>query len=140
MVKTPNAGDNLGAELFGPVQQSDTSFASSPVSNSELEKYIENTLRKDPTLSGTNVRVAVSDDQIKLSGNVAKAKEKLTAGRIAQSFGGNKKLVNQITIGEPATSQTPHGSGAPPKNNPQNHRAAPAMTAQPNGATPPPLR
>jgi osmotically-inducible protein OsmY len=130
----------VGPELSSPAQQGETSFAGSPVPNSELKNFIENSLKKDPTLSGTNVHVAVSEDRIELTGNVAKAKEKQTAERLALSFAGNKKLVNQISIGAPTTSQTPAERRTSPKAKPQDQRTAPSLSAQPNEAVPRPLR
>jgi BON domain-containing protein len=127
-----------GPELPGPAQDAETSLAGSPVSNSELETYIENSLKRDPSLSGTRVRVAVLEDRIELTGNVAKAKEKQTAGRLAQSFAGNKKLVNEISIGAPATSQTPDQGQTSPKAKPQDPRTTPSLNAQPNEAVPRP--
>lgn len=125
-----------GPELPSPAQDAETSLAG-PVPNSELETYIENSLKRDPSLSGTRVRVAVLEDRIELTGNVAKAKEKQTAGRLAQSFAGNKKLVNEISIGAPATSQTPGGQTSP-KAKPQDPRTTPSLSAQPNEAVPRP--
>lgn len=126
-----------GPELPGPAQEAETSLAGGPVPNSELETYIENSLKGDPSLSGARVRVAVLEDRIELTGNVAKAKEKQTAGRLAQSFAGNKKLVNEISIGAPATSQTPGGQTSP-KAKPQDPRTTPSLNAQPNEAVPRP--
>lgn len=137
---TKEQGPGMVSQEPGTSARKNENFTeTSPVSNSDLESYIDNCLKKDPTLSGTSLHVAVSGDRIELSGNVAKAKEKQTAGRIALSFAGNKKLVNQITIGAPAASQTPAAARTPAKGTPENQRAAPSLSAQPDAATPPPM-
>lgn len=69
-----------------------------PTTDADLEAQMQNALNKEPTLSGDTVRASVTANNIQISGSVGSAREKLTAARIAQSYAGNKKLVNHITI------------------------------------------
>jgi hypothetical protein len=71
-------------------------------------------------LSSSNVNVNVTDSTIELSGTVATGKEKQTAERIAQSYAGNRKIVDRITV-------TGNGNASP------TGQAAPV---QPNGSVP----
>lgn len=67
-------------------------------SASELQTQIQSAVRNEPTLASDNVNVSVSSDEIDLSGSVATPKEKLTAQRIAQSYAGNRKVKDQLTV------------------------------------------
>jgi len=106
-----------------------------PISDSDLQSQIQNALSKEPTLSGESVRVSVAEDNIEMSGNVGSAREKLTATRIVQSYAGNKKVVNHLTIGgrSGANSSSPssHGSANPSSNPEPNKGAPPAGSTQP---------
>ena len=74
----------------------------------ELESQIQNALGKDPTLIHDSVRVAVSEEAVELTGNVATSRERLTATRIAQSYAGSKRVVSRITVAaNPQESATP---------------------------------
>jgi osmotically-inducible protein OsmY len=78
----------------------------------ELESQIQNALGKDPTLIHDSVRVAVSQEAVELTGNVATSRERLTATRIAQSYAGSKRVVSRITV-----AASPQDSGTPEKKN-----------------------
>jgi osmotically-inducible protein OsmY len=108
-------------------------------SDAALTTQIQDALSKEPTLSGDSVRVNVTSQGIELSGNVATSREKQTAGRIAQSYGGNKKLINHITITGPRNSgvqlkQTPGISG----NDQPVTTVNPATNPEPNKGSRPP--
>jgi osmotically-inducible protein OsmY len=64
----------------------------------DLQSQIQNALKNEPTLSNDNVNVTVSEDSIDLSGSVATGKEKQTAKRIAQSYAGNRKVKDHLTV------------------------------------------
>ena len=64
----------------------------------QIRSQIENALKNEPTLSSSNVMVNVTDTKIELSGDVASGKDKQTAKRIAQSYAGNRKVVDKITV------------------------------------------
>lgn len=68
----------------------------------ELQGQIQNALKNEPTLANDNISVSVTDTEIDLSGTVASGKEKLTAKRIAQSYAGNRKVKEHLTMsGQP---------------------------------------
>jgi osmotically-inducible protein OsmY len=98
------------------------------VSDPELQSQIQNALTKEPTLAGENVRVSVAEENIEVSGNVATAREKLTATRIVQSYAGNKKVVSHLTVGS-----HPGANSSSPTTNPEPNKGTP-----PAGATQPP--
>jgi hypothetical protein len=85
----------------------------------QLHQRIEAALHSEPTLSGSNLNVNVSDDAIDLSGTVNSSKERLTARRIVQSFAGNRRVRERVTVA---------GGGA--------RNASPNPNAQPNGKEP----
>jgi hypothetical protein len=65
----------------------------------QLHQRIDAALHSEPTLSGSNLTVNVSDDAIDLSGTVNSSKERLTARRIVQSFAGNRRVRERVTVG-----------------------------------------
>jgi osmotically-inducible protein OsmY len=67
-------------------------------STDQMRSQIETALKNEPTLSSSNVMVNVTDTEITLSGTVATGKDKQTAKRIAQSYAGNRKVVDHITV------------------------------------------
>jgi hypothetical protein len=97
------------------VPETPVATANPAISDSDLQSQIQNALSKEPTLAGESVRISVADDNIEMQGNVATAKEKLTATRIVQSYAGNKKVASHVTIsGRPAAN--PASATQPPKN------------------------
>jgi hypothetical protein len=105
------------------------------VSDPELQSQIQNALAKEPTLAGENVRASVAEESIEVSGNVATAREKLTATRIVQSYAGNKKVVSHLAVGghPGANSSSPgtHESTNPSTNPEPNKGTPPAGSTQP---------
>lgn len=74
----------------------------------DVQGRIENAIKAEPTLTGSNVMVNVTGDTVELSGSVPTGKEKQTANRIASSFAGNLKVVDRITVtGRGVNSTTP---------------------------------
>jgi len=118
------------APAAGASTQSSTSASgtsSSPASDqpassdsATLQTTIQDKLKSEPLLSSSNVNVNVTDSTIELSGTVSTGKEKQTAERIAQSYAGNRKVVDRITV---------TGKG----NDSSSGQAAPI---QPNGSVP----
>jgi outer membrane biosynthesis protein TonB len=68
------------------------------LSSAEMQQKIENALRSEPTLSGSNLTVNVTDDTINVTGTVASGKDRTTASRIVQSFGENRKVKEKINV------------------------------------------
>jgi hypothetical protein len=82
------------------------------------------------------VNVNVTEDTIDLSGTVMTGKEKQTAKRIAQSYAGNRKVKDHLTV-------TGRGHGAntgtnPGMNNPDNSTTTnPSSNTGNSGSNPP---
>jgi osmotically-inducible protein OsmY len=104
-----------------------------------LKSTIQDKLKSEPLLSTSNVNVNVTDSTIELSGTVLTGKEKQTAGRIAQSYAGNRKVIDRITVtgkgydssSGQATPVQPNGS-VPTSANPSTPNGNP-----PTNQTPP---
>jgi osmotically-inducible protein OsmY len=62
--------------------------------NSTVQAQIENAIHNDPALGNSHVSILVSDTAIDMSGTVPTSKDRVSATRIAQSFGANRKIVN----------------------------------------------
>lgn len=83
-------------------------------SDDQLQQQIQTALKNDPTLANDNVSVTMAADSITLTGEVASGKEKKTAQRIAESFAGNRKVKNEITVsGKGAGSMSSNPSEKP---------------------------
>jgi osmotically-inducible protein OsmY len=99
----------------GTLPAGDQSASASSTSDSaSLQSTIQDKLKSEPMLSSSSVNVNVTDATIELSGSVATGKEKQTAERIAQSYAGNRKLVNRITVsGNGNNSSSSSGQATP---------------------------
>ncbi|MFB3917996.1 MAG: BON domain-containing protein [Terriglobales bacterium] len=98
----PSTGTAPARQAGGPVssgaEQSAPGVSANAAETSSLQTQINNALQKEPTLANDNVSANVSDSEIELSGTVATGKEKQTARRIAQSYAGNRRVVDRITV------------------------------------------
>src|SRR3954470_13902127 len=81
-----------------PAGDQSASSSSSSSDSASLQSTIQDKLKSEPVLSSSSVNVNVTDATIELSGTVATGKEKQTAERIAQSYAGNRKVVDRITV------------------------------------------
>jgi hypothetical protein len=107
-------------------------------------------------LINDSVNVSVTDTAIDLNGTVGSGKEKITAKRIAQSYAGNRKVTDHLTISARSNTgtTTPDNSNNPPGNmgttSPSStspSSTSPSSTTNPEGnktnppaGTPPPKR
>ena len=124
----------LGA-TFAVAQSSSSSQSGQTASpNATLQSHIADALRNEPTLTDSHLGVNVTDRSIDLTGTVGSSQDKQTAERIAQSFDGNRKLNDKITI-------TGHGhSDMAPDHSAINNGGtgnAPNPAMQPNSSNPP---
>ncbi len=75
--------------------------------------------------------VNVTDSNIELTGNVETGKERATAKRIAQSFAGNRKVVDKLNVlgkgGNPGAN-----SGSSMSNSPSSNSSTGSSTQQGN--------
>lgn len=93
----------------------------------DIQMQIQNALQKEPTLSNDNINVSVSDDAIELNGTVASGKEKQTAKRIAQSYAGNRKVKDHLTLS---------GQGSSDNKNPDSNMSTPPSSNSPTTPDP----
>jgi osmotically-inducible protein OsmY len=101
--------------------QSEQTPGTTTQAGGDLKGQIEAAFKNEPTLTGTNVIVNVTETTVELSGSVPTGKERQTAKRIAQSYAGNRRVEDRMTVS---------GQGNLPENPPQ--------TNQPNQTPPPP--
>jgi hypothetical protein len=110
-------------------------------SSSDLQSQIQNALKNEPTLSSDTVNANVTDSGIDLSGTVATGKEKQTAKRIAQSYAGNRKVTDHLTVsGRSSGTTTPDSnSNNPSGNNPSTGvgNTSPSSTPTPPSSSSP---
>ena len=106
--------------------------------SSDLQTQIRTALRHEPTLANDHINATVSGDTIDLTGTVASGKDRQTALRIAQSFAGNRRVSDHMTVagqgaGSTTGTQPDMGtSGASnPSATPSNPSAAPGSTNNP---------
>jgi Flp pilus assembly secretin CpaC len=87
-----------------------------------VKNDIQTAFRNEPTLTSSGVTVDVSSDTITLNGSVPSQKDRDEAKRIAQSFAGNRKVVDNVKVSgmgssSPDLSSTPNSSTANPSPN-----------------------
>ncbi|MGE5110882.1 MAG: BON domain-containing protein [Acidobacteriaceae bacterium] len=81
--------------------------STNPADSTSLKQQLDQAYQSEPSLSGSNIQVDVTDSQVQLTGSVPSGKEKLTAKRIAQSYAGNRKVADKLTVsGSPASQST----------------------------------
>jgi osmotically-inducible protein OsmY len=68
------------------------------LSAAQVEQQILDKLKSEPDLANTNMRVKVEDESIMLTGTVNTEKQHALALRIAQSYAGQRKIVDKIEI------------------------------------------
>jgi osmotically-inducible protein OsmY len=107
--------------------------------DANLQGDIQNTLDKQPNLAGRGIRVTVTEQQIELTGNVNRSRDKLTAARIALSYGANKKLVNRIAVTGGSGKAPEAGAGAQPGQSPKAQGEQAPATNAPGKVSQPPL-
>lgn len=95
-------------------------FAEDPA----LVSRIEGALRNEGSLAGQSVALRTTAEGLELSGSVETGKQKVTALRIVQSYAGNRKVSDKITVSKPtrrqpanARTQTPQRQQTPPQGN-----------------------
>ena len=133
---TPNAGASSNIES---IENAGT-----------LQGQIQNALQNEPTLRSDSLNVNVTDSTIELSGAVQTGKEKQTADRIANSFAGNRRVRDRITVGKGGSaglnpnsndlgsnptrrSQTPSSQANQNSQNPSNNQNPSANNPAANG-------
>jgi len=70
------------------------------LSASEVEQQIQAKISNEPALANTKVGVKTNDKSVTLTGTVDTEKQHDLALRIAQSFAGDRKIVDKIKVQE----------------------------------------
>ena len=84
-----------------------------------VRQRIESALHSDPTLSGSAFTINVSDDTVEITGLANSGKERTAARRIVQSFAGNLRVKDRITVaGAPPPPSADQPADAVKKNPP----------------------
>lgn len=113
--------------------------ASGSSSSDQVRSDIQTAFRNEPTLTSSNVSVNVSDDSVELNGSAPSAKDRDEAKRIAQSFAGNRRVVDNIKVAGSGADQSSTGNvGAQPDNSSTtgtNPSSSTPSTATPNSGS-----
>ena len=128
---TPTSTGTVGSNPSTTPPDQSTSQGANTVSTGDLQAQIQNALKNEPTLANDNINVSVTDNEIDLSGTVANGKARQTAKRIAQSYAGNRKVKEHLTLsgGQDNVSNPVHNNENP-ASNPDNN-------SKPSGNKPP---
>ena len=68
------------------------------LSASEVEQQIQDKLHREPDLANTQIGVKIDATSVTLTGSVDTARQRDLALRIAQSYAGQRKMVDKIKI------------------------------------------
>ena len=66
--------------------------------SAEIQTQIQNKLATEPLLTSTSVAASVDDKSVVLSGSVENEQQHDLARRIAESYAGNRRIVDKIQI------------------------------------------
>lgn len=127
---TPSSTGTLGSNPSTTPADQPVPQGANTASSSDLQAQIQNALKNEPTLANDNVNVSVTDTEIDLSGTVANGKAKQTAKRIAQSYAGNRRVKEHLTMGGQDNVSNPVHNNENPASNPDS-------STKPSGNKPP---
>jgi osmotically-inducible protein OsmY len=96
--QSTTGGQTNPSTSSGAATQGGLATGGQTVGGSDLQSQIQTALKNESTLANSTINVNVSDTQIELTGTVPTGKEKQTAKRIAQSYAGDRKVVDHITV------------------------------------------
>jgi osmotically-inducible protein OsmY len=68
------------------------------LSTPEVQRQIQQALNSEPALRNSNVGVHVDENSVILTGNVDSEEQHEVALRIAQSYAGDRKIVDKIKL------------------------------------------
>jgi osmotically-inducible protein OsmY len=68
------------------------------LSTPEVQQQIQQGLNSEPTLRNSNVGVHVDENSVVLTGNVTSEEQHDLVLRIAQSYAGDRKIVDKIKL------------------------------------------
>ena len=78
-----------------------------------VRQRIESALANDPNLKGTAFTINVTDDTVEISGVAENGRERTAARRIVQSFAGNLRVRDRITVAGVTPPSADQPSDAP---------------------------
>jgi hypothetical protein len=113
--------------------------AQSSGSSDQVRSDIQTAFRNEPTLTSSNISVNVTDDTVELNGSAPSSKDRDEAKRIAQSFAGNRRVVDNLQVGGgSAADQSSSGNvGAAPGSSTSTTGTTGTSTANPQSTTTP---
>lgn len=102
-----------------------------------VRQRIESALASDPALRGSSFSVNITDDTVEITGVANSGRERTAARRIVQSFSGNLRVKDRITVAgvTPPSADAPDQSRARTATTPSAN-APDAGTPDPNAPTP----
>ncbi len=100
----------VGAQTQSTQGAAGATTGNGTLTGDHLRADIQNALQRDPTLSSCSLTTNVTAEAVELAGTCPTAQEKQTAVRLAQSFAGNRRVVNRITVSGGAQGQSPQAS------------------------------
>jgi hypothetical protein len=92
-----------------------------------VRQRIETALQSDPALKGTAFNLNVTDDTIEITGVANNGRDRTAARRIVQSFAGNLRVKDRITVAGAAPPSTPENA-SPDQGKPKTQAEADADT------------
>jgi osmotically-inducible protein OsmY len=88
--------------------------------SAQLQSQIQQALQNESTLSNASINVNVTEDTIEISGSVPTGKDRQTAKRIAQSFAGNRRVVDHLTVSGKDSKTPTSNPNQNPNTNPKS--------------------
>jgi osmotically-inducible protein OsmY len=138
------SGRAPGAAASDAGQSSTTGANGKAESSDQVKNDIQTAFKNEPTLTSSNVSVDVSDSKVTLNGSAPSERDRDEARRIAQSFAGNRNVVDNVKVAgmgsssssSSSTASTPDASVTPNSNAGSNSDAQSGNSAnnpeQPN--------
>jgi osmotically-inducible protein OsmY len=94
-----NPGTTPGSNAGGTAATSQGESAGTTLpDNASLQEQLQSAFKNDPNLRKSEVATNVTDDTIELTGTVATGKDRQAAKAIAESYAGNRKVVDHLTV------------------------------------------
>ncbi len=104
----------------------------------KLKQRIEAALRNEASLTGAQLTLNVSDDAIDISGNANTNRQRLAARRIVQSFAGNMRVRERISVAGASPAPVNTGAATAPGPAPPAGIPGPAKPREPDANRPHP--
>ena len=92
-------GNNAPPNEQSPAEQMppDTK-APAHVSNSDIERQLQNAFDQEPVLTGTHLKATADDDAVTISGTVENEQQHKIALEMTQGKAGERKIVDKIVV------------------------------------------